>query len=64
VTRARAALESGDAAKAASLASIRGQLGNSADLDALNDKIAQAQLAQKQQAPARPSCRGFRSSLQ
>ncbi|MGA2709920.1 MAG: energy transducer TonB [Steroidobacteraceae bacterium] len=52
VTRARAVLESGDAAKAASLASIAGQLGGSADLDSLNDKIAQEQLKQKQNQPA------------
>jgi len=57
VARARAALESGDAAKAASLASIAGQLGGSADLDSLNDKIAQQQLKQKQNqlAPGIPT---------
>ncbi len=48
VARARAALEAGDAARAAAFAAAAVQLGNSSDLDALNDKIAQAQLAQKQ----------------
>lgn len=50
VARARAALESADAAKAASFAAAAGQLGSSADLDALNERIAQEQLNPKVQA--------------
>jgi protein TonB len=47
VARARAALEAGDPSKAAAFAAAASQLGNSTDLDALNDKIAQAQLNHK-----------------
>jgi TonB family protein len=50
VSLARAALESGDAAKAAGFAAAAGQLGNTPDLEALNDRIAQEQLNQKQQS--------------
>ncbi len=52
VARARAALDSGDAARAASFAAAAGQLGSSSDLDALNGNIAQDQLNQKQQPSA------------
>lgn len=50
VARARAALESADAAKAASFAAAAGQLGSSADLEALNERIAQEQLKPKLQS--------------
>ena len=50
VARARAALESGDAAKAAAFAGAARQLGTSTDLEALNERIAQEQLNPKQQS--------------